>query len=167
MEKAAMNRAEVPEPPIDIKTVKRVWWVCPHKTGDSFMLMLYASKDRSVTEYIWNSREGVTPFIVMSRDGKTELQHEAWDRDIYCPTFRPPKGMRIFVNLTREKAAEHARRVVEKAWDHPQYPMKDSYDSKDEAVKAMTEEYYNSFGAGTTPDIVEVDDAWLAAAERA
>ena len=86
-------------PPIDTNTVKRIFWVNPHKCGDAFMLMLYASKDNSISEYLWNSRDGVTPFGISARDDKTELFHAHWEGDIYCPKYRPPVGMRIFVGI--------------------------------------------------------------------
>jgi hypothetical protein len=165
-----MNSLEtLPQPPIDTKTVRKVWWVCPHKTGDSFMLMLYASKDHKIVEYLWNSREGVTPFGILARDDKTTLYHEAWDHDIYCPNYEPPVGMRIFVGLTRQRAKEAARRNVEKWWTTSISGVRfqDRHPDKEAAIREFAEHYYSEHGEGETPDIIEVDDAWLAARKDA
>lgn len=156
-----MTSNNVPQPPIDTTKVRKVYWQSPHESADAFMLMLYASKDNSVTEYLWNSRDGVTPFGVNSRDGKVELFHTAWSFDIYCPKYRPPVGMRIFVNMTEERAREHARVNVEKWWHKDGFQAR--FPDKELAIDHFASDYFGSFGTGTTPDIIEVDEAWLAA----
>lgn len=45
-----------------------------HNHAEAFAVMRYASKDGSVTEKLWNSRDGVTPFTLMSKDDRVEMQ---------------------------------------------------------------------------------------------
>jgi hypothetical protein len=61
-----------------------------HAHVEAFCLMTYETKDGSVTERIWNSRDGVTPFVVYTRDGKTEMQHVRWQEDRYRDGTMPP-----------------------------------------------------------------------------
>jgi len=105
--------------------------------GEAFCLMEYASKDGREIEYIWNSRDGVTPFIVMSRRG-TELSHAHWSRDRRIVDFVPQPGSRLFVDVTEERAREVMTQRVERGWDDRAYPMKDQFESKDDAIDQLT-----------------------------
>ena len=122
-----------------------------HVHGEAFNLMVYVSDDGQTGELIWNSRDGVTPFIVHSRDG-VEMTHVDWQSDVYAPRFRPPPGMRIFVDMTQEMAMKAALERVEDWWDHPDYPMHKRYSSKGEAAAALAVDYY---GDGHNPTIIE------------
>ncbi|HXE05809.1 MAG TPA: hypothetical protein VN579_07475 [Bryobacteraceae bacterium] len=42
------------------------------ENAEAFMLMKYQSKDGTVTELLWNSRDGVTPFGIMAQEGEAE-----------------------------------------------------------------------------------------------
>lgn len=107
---------------------------------EAFMLMGYVSDDGQTGELIWNSRDGVTPFCVSSRDG-VEMVHVDWRHDVYAPNFRPPPGMRIFVDMDQQLATQAARERVEHWWDHPDYPMSKRYTSKEEAALMLASEY--------------------------
>lgn len=61
--------------------------------------MTYASRCQRVVETLWNSRDGVTPFVVFSRGG-TEMTHVNWRRDWRDPGHVPEVGDRIFVDAT-------------------------------------------------------------------
>lgn len=65
--------------------------------------MRYESDDHTVVEYLWNSRDGVTPFIITAKDGKTQLSHTNWKQDERRPNHKPMPGDRIFVDLTEEQ----------------------------------------------------------------
>jgi hypothetical protein len=84
-----------------------------HDHKEAFCLMQYRSKDGTESEQIWNSRDGVTPFGVLSRNGK-QMYHVEWNNDEYDPYFVPPSGMRIFVNATRELVTQALTKYVEK-----------------------------------------------------
>ncbi|TIN76729.1 hypothetical protein [Mesorhizobium sp.] len=92
--------------------------------AEAYMLMKYTSEAGEV-EWIWNSRDGVSPFALQSRDGKESLTHADWHEDAFVPNFVPPVGMRIFVDLTMERALISARRQVSESWDRGNYQMKD------------------------------------------
>lgn len=81
--------------------------------AEAFCLMRYASKDGRVSEWIWNSRDGVTPFIVTAKDGKTELTHVNWRGDECRPDHVLQPGDRYFGPGTREMAEREAKRRLD------------------------------------------------------
>src|SRR5690348_1870783 len=88
--------------------------------GEAFMLMRYANEGGLVQELLWNTRDGVTPFMIQSADKSCTLQHVAWKKDVRIIRFLPPIGMRVFVDLTIEKAREFATEWADKNWEgHP------------------------------------------------
>lgn len=60
-----------------------------YKHSEAFHLMQYQNERTGEIEWVWNSRDGVTPFIIHSRDGKDSMQHIAWKQDIYAPDHNP------------------------------------------------------------------------------
>jgi hypothetical protein len=120
------------------------------KHQEAFCLMSYVSDDGKTGELLWNSRDGVTPFVVHSRDG-VEMTHVDWASDICAPYFRPPPGMRVFVDMTEELALEAARENVEKWWDHPEYPMSSRWATKEDAAKALAADYVGGVTTIETP----------------
>lgn len=95
-----------------------------HAHREAFCHMLYRADDGSEEEWIWNSRDGVTPFVVTLRSGKP-ARHVEWNRDRYDPEHVPQPGERIFVDLVPEKAIERRRAFVERWWDDPAMPMRE------------------------------------------
>lgn len=120
--------------------------------------MCYATDDQKY-DYIWNSRDGVTPFIILNRDGTKEMRHIFWEYDKYLPDFVPPIGSRIFIDMTRKKLLEYKRAQVEKAWDDPKMPMKaHPYFhelTKEQAARRLAEDLWKE----GMPDLVIVDKA--------
>ena len=108
--------------------------------GEAFCLMSYVSDDGKHGELLWNSRDGITPFVIHSRDG-VEMTHVDWQSDVRAPHFRPPPGMRIFVDMDEELAAERARERVEQWWDRPDYPLSARFPDKASAIAAFAKEY--------------------------
>ena len=80
---------------------------------EAFCIMQYRSQDGTEAEQLWNSRDGVTPFSITSRNGKPML-HDDWQKDACEPTFTPPSGMRIFVDATEELVRDQLNKYVEK-----------------------------------------------------
>lgn len=174
---AAFAKRNLPVPPVDHKLVRRIWWVNPHEHAEAFAVMLYASKNRKVTEHFWNSRDGVTPFGVTSKDGSTELFHEAWNFDVYVPNYIPEIGMRVFVDLTRELATPLAIEYVEKYWEGdmtakpmPLPGMKGMFATKQLAVESMIANWLGldpppgfsgEFKPEGQPHVITVDAEWL------
>lgn len=123
---------------------------CRHP--EAYCLMHYRSEDGLTEEWIWNSRDGLTPFYVVSRDGR-ELRHVEWRRDRFLPQHVPGVGSRVFVDLTREIAEPLAASQVERFWDDPEYPMSSYFDSKEGAAAALLSEWLRNPGA---PHLTEV-----------
>jgi hypothetical protein len=91
-----------------------------HAHVEAFCLMTYETVDdgEPVTERIWNSRDGVTPFCIRTRDGKREMQHVRWNEDRYRPDHRPEAGDRVFVDMTEGRAVSLVRaRQAERGFD--------------------------------------------------
>ena len=70
-----------------------------HRCLDAFCLMTYVSRDGRVSESIWNSRDGVVPQVVTSRDGGCELFRLYWGLDRQVPGHVPGVGDRVFVDV--------------------------------------------------------------------
>ena len=83
------------------------------KHAEAFCLMKYRSADGTEEEILWNSRDGVTPFMLTSKSGKM-MQHVAWREDLYRPDFKPQSGDRYFVDATRELVTPKLNEYVEK-----------------------------------------------------
>jgi hypothetical protein len=81
--------------------------------GEAYHLMEYVHEATGDVEWLWNSRDGVTPFIIRGELG-AELVHKHWNRDVTIPHFVPPVGMRVFIDMTKEALREYKRRFVEK-----------------------------------------------------
>lgn len=129
------------------------------QNNDAFMLFLYRSDDGSEEEWVWNSRDGVTPFMIYSRDKQKQMQHVEWHRDRFAPDHMPKLGDRIFVSLTEERAREIARKRVEAWWDAGDCPMRERFATQEEAVEAL---WKGIFSNGEAPALEEVTPEVLA-----
>lgn len=89
-----------------------------YKHKEAFCLMQYRDRVTGKIEVLWNSRDGVTPFIITSRDGN-EAQHVNWQNDQCIPNYVPKPGMRIFVDASPKHGhiRDSARDYVEEYWD--------------------------------------------------
>ena len=86
----------------------------PYNHAEAFCVMTYTADDGSETEQVWNSRDGVTPFVITLRSGK-RATHTNWAADRRMPPdWTPPRGMRRFVDLTTQRAREHADTSIER-----------------------------------------------------
>jgi hypothetical protein len=116
---------------------------------EAFCLMKYRSDDGTEEETIWNSRDGVTPFVVTLPSGKT-ASHVNWNEDRCVPDFKPPVGSRMFVDITAERARASAERNAADWWDQP--IAKDMYPTREAMVDALAASYYTP----GSPDLIEV-----------
>jgi len=131
-----------------------------HQHPEAFCLMTY--KDTAGNcEVIWNSRDGVTPFIVRSRAG-LEAQHINWKNDFCAPNHQPKLGDRIFEDMTEESARKWRTEYVEKNWDHPAHPMHEVYpgSTKEEVVEMLVKSDMEEFD-GHGPQLTDVTEEWL------
>ncbi|CAE6839383.1 hypothetical protein [Paraburkholderia nemoris] len=84
-----------------------------HQHAEAFCLMWYAC-ECGHRERIWNSRDGVTAFGFQCPSCKEpKLKHVNWGLDKYAPDHVPAPGQRIWIDLTRDRALEIARRTVD------------------------------------------------------
>lgn len=80
--------------------------------------MQYQDEVTGEIEFLWNSRDGVTPFVIESLNGNS-ARHVNWQMDRCIPDFVPDPGMRIFVDASPKHAhiRESARDYVDRHWD--------------------------------------------------
>lgn len=123
-----------------------------YQHAEAFMLMTYRSDDGTEEELIWNSRDGVTPFVITLRSGK-QATHVDWHNDRRLPDYQPRPGERIFVDLTEEAARRYARANAERFWDDEAYPARDHYPSIPEFAELLAADYLRHPGQ---PDLIEV-----------
>lgn len=121
-----------------------------HNHVEAFCLMTYADKEGK-EEVIWNSRDGVTPFVLYARSGKGEMQHVRWHEDQYAPYHVPDIGSRIFVSMTWEKAKEYAERRISNL---NRKEIRATFGSREKAIARIADSIYVN---GEAPLIVEVD----------
>lgn len=121
-----------------------------HQHAEAFMLMTYVSDDGTESERVWNTRDSVTPFVILLRSGK-EATHKNWHADEYVPHYQPLPGERVFVDLTYSRALQHAN-LAHRKYAHQQYGPIPSVDE-------LASSYMEQPGA---PDLVEVkgDGTW-------
>lgn len=80
--------------------------IAGHSHTEAFCLMLYECEYCGFWEILYNTRDGATPFVISCRICGKEQSHAAFFLDKFISYFKPYKGMRVFVDLTKEKAIE-------------------------------------------------------------
>jgi hypothetical protein len=136
-----------------------------HRHAEAFRLMRYRADHRQLEEYIWNSRDGVTPFVVTMRDG-TPGTHVDWRGDAYAPDHQPKVGERIFVDLTEERAGQLARENAERVWEprdaDVSYSVRDQFESVEQLAAYLFELAAEEIKRGA-PDVIEVTEDYARA----
>lgn len=126
-----------------------------YQHGEAFSLMHYRSKVSGVEEVLWNSRDGVTPFIIPSTDWSHSMEHVRWEDDRCVPTYVPAVGMRIFVDASEDTAHADAVRLVDL---RPEIVVRQFAGNRRRAIKTIAHQSLTAHGPGT-PAIVEVTTA--------
>ena len=111
---------------------------------EAFCLMLYECERCGRSETLWNSRDGVTPFIIRCRHCNGEARHINWFMDECKPNHKPKPGQRIFVDMTKEKARKIALNVVKRA----------NLIVGDDELDALINDFWHN---GKAPDIITVE----------
>ncbi len=128
------------------------------KHGEAFCLMIYRCENNSQhAEILWNSRDGVTPFIIsckyceiLGRRGQS--QHISWKSDIAVPEFKPPKDMRVFVDLTEKSLTKHCTEIINEYWDKGisgMPPYNERYETKEQAIEELAKAGQYELGRGS------------------
>ncbi len=104
-----------------------------YRHGEAFCLMKYECDTCGRGEFLWNSRDGVTPFIIACCwDGAPNkcagmMSHMNWREDRRDPAFDSKltarTEMRIFIDANdprvQRRLAAAARRYVDQWWNEP------------------------------------------------
>lgn len=109
-----------------------------HDHKEAFCLMQYECEKCSKLEIIWNSRDGVTPFVVGCNCCDGSMEHVNWGMDEYVPNHYPHKGNRVFVDTSKQITEIYIRARIGLYWNHPEIPMSERFKTKEEALKALT-----------------------------
>jgi len=131
-----------------------------YRHAEAYCLMRYRADDGSEKEIIWNSRDGVTPFVITLRSGK-QATHVDWASDQRVPGYKPPVGSRMFVDLTEEAAHRSAERNAAEYFADPGpagQVARDWYESPGAMAEALFEEYYRP-GAPSLVEVTAEEDA--------
>jgi len=96
-----------------------------HGHAEAFCLMRYECRDCDHQEIIWNSRDGVTPFMMQCPAcWGTEMVHVDWSDDEYAPDHVPTAGQGVWIGfppeLRRPMAAARIRAFDGSQWEVPQ-----------------------------------------------
>lgn len=108
---------------------------------EAYFLIKYKCKTCSSAEYIWNSRDGVTPFIVPCKTCSKEAYHGSWDQDQRIIQYDPPQRSRIFIDTPKEIHDFLLRVRINRQWEDGSYPMMVHFPSKSSAFKELEKDY--------------------------
>ncbi len=148
------ERPEVAERPIQ----KRAGL---HEFVEAFRLMLYSSEDGREIEAIWNSRDGVTPYVVISRDNSRELRHVLWGGDPYAPHHVPNVGDRMIVTLDQANVERIARETARRLWSDPKSGYAGQFASEEDAFAMVHAELSKPGAPALVTATFEVQQALL------
>lgn len=130
-----------------------------YRHAEAYMLMTYEADDRSEREMVWNSRDGVAPFVITLRSGK-HATHTGWTRDQRMPEdWTPPPGMRRFTDLTRARAEAIAARQWDSWAADPRWAddLREVYGhNRAAAIAELAASYLSQPGA---PDLIDPAEA--------
>ena len=67
--------------------------------AEAYCLMKYKCEKCGTVETIWNSRDGVTPFIINCEKCNGHMQHIDWNADERKTNYIPKIGQRVFIDM--------------------------------------------------------------------
>ena len=102
--------------------------------AEAFFHMQYVGQNgnNSISLVIWNSRDGVTPFMTYSREYGIQLQHVQWGKDVFDKDYKPKKGDLIWASHNEQTAKELAEDCYQK---QSEFLNEISVMSKDERIE--------------------------------
>ena len=109
-----------------------------HNHAEAFNLMTYTCDQCNGQHRAWNSRDGVTPFILIARCPicQGDLTHRVWGLDQYAPDHVPEVGQLIFIDIPPELKPAAAR------FKHAQFVAAGfSDDMPDNILELLAEEF--------------------------
>jgi hypothetical protein len=107
-----------------------------YQHAEAFCHMQYIGTGRAGRIFlsIWNSRDGVTPFITFCQEYGIELQHVNFQQDRRDPDYKPMKGDLIWTSYTMEEAQQAGRK-------HYQSLLAEYEEVKDKPEAELTGKY--------------------------
>jgi len=123
--------------------------------AEAFCLMTYQCESCGLREIVWNSRDGVTPFVIGCSKCKGLSQHVDWHYDICDPNHGATRGERIFVNITQEIAVEMASKRLSTIRSGSPLPPKKGTPEYTELFDLLVKDIY---GNGDSPTVIEFED---------
>lgn len=128
-----------------------------HRHAEAFCHMTYESDDRTEKISIWNSRDGVTAFVITIPGTGKVGTHVNWHLDRYDPDYKPKEGDWIWVAFTEERAREVAKKRAQHYWD--EFPAaREDYATMGDLVKDLEVQYLGDVRNGA-PDLIQVGPA--------
>ena len=125
-----------------------------YKHAEAFNIMNYRCEACGNVEKLWNSRDGVTPFMIGCPKCNGTSQHVDWNADVKDPNFKPPKGMRVFVDLTKEKSLEYNLKRSREQWGSEAFAhLRERY----KTPEALAQHSTDGMREGE-PDIIEWEE---------
>jgi len=125
--------------------------------GEAFNLMKYQCESCKRVETLWNSRDGVTPFVIDCLKCKGMASHVNWGTDVHDENFGYQfivgcfPSMRVFVDMTKDRAVEFAtRRLLNFEGSEYPPPPRDSAEWR-ELLARVAEDFYHD---GQAPEII-------------
>lgn len=70
-----------------------------YKHAEAFCLMTYKCEKCGKSEVVWNSRDGVTPFIIKCELCGGNMQHINFGGDVRSKNYIPKVGQRVFIDM--------------------------------------------------------------------
>lgn len=70
-----------------------------YEHAEAYCLMKYKCEKCGTVEVLWNSRDGVTPFIINCEKCNGEMQHIDWNADERKVNYIPKIGQRVFIDM--------------------------------------------------------------------
>ena len=104
----------------------------------AYLLAEYTCEKCKAVEFIWNGRNGVTPFCVNCKSCDGMMQHTNWNKDRIIPDYIPPSGTRYFAELTHDRAKELAQKRVD-SFNGSEFELMG--DERDTMIEELTLEF--------------------------
>lgn len=121
-----------------------------YQHAEAYCLMTYQCEMCGHTERLWNSRDGVTPYIINCDRCDQPSRHIDFQRDLCKPKHVPTKGQRVFIDFPLELKEPLARRRVKRFFERTKGSR-----WEDDAFEQMVQDVIRSYHPGN-PFIVKV-----------
>lgn len=117
-----------------------------YRFPEAYCLIKY--RGAGIEEVLWNGRDGAAPYSIYSRDGKHNLIRVKGPEE-RVRHYTPKLGERYLAAMTRERALYITAKVIEGRWDHPKYPLRKTYETKQEARFLLFKSFFDDGKAFT------------------